>query len=59
MYDDLKGKTALVVGAGKRSGIGFGVVRELAASGTNLILADLGRLDGDNQVATGKSEIIR
>lgn len=55
MYADLKGKTALIVGAGKRSGIGYGLARELAANGTNLILADLGRIDENNQVATGTS----
>ncbi len=55
MYEDLKGKTALIVGAGKQSGIGYGVARELAANGTHLFIADLGRADGGNQAATGST----
>ena len=43
MYPDLKGKTALVTGSGKKSGIGYAIVRSLAASGTNVIIADLGQ----------------
>ena len=42
MYADLKGKTALVTGAGKETGIGYAIGRKLAASGMNIILADLG-----------------
>jgi hypothetical protein len=29
MLEDLKGKTALVTGAGKRTGIGFAIARKL------------------------------
>jgi len=43
MYDDLKGKTALVTGAGKKTGIGFAIAEKLAACGANVIIADLGR----------------
>ncbi len=42
MYDDLKGKTALITGSGKRSGIGFAIAEKLAARGSNIIIADLG-----------------
>jgi NAD(P)-dependent dehydrogenase (short-subunit alcohol dehydrogenase family) len=42
MYADLKGKTALVTGAGKKSGIGFGIAENLAANGCDVIVADLG-----------------
>jgi NAD(P)-dependent dehydrogenase (short-subunit alcohol dehydrogenase family) len=42
MFSDLKGKVAVVTGAGKRTGIGFGVARELAACGCRLVVADLG-----------------
>jgi NAD(P)-dependent dehydrogenase (short-subunit alcohol dehydrogenase family) len=42
MYTDLKGKTALITGAGKRSGIGFAVAARMAACGANIIIADLG-----------------
>lgn len=42
MFSDLKGKVAVVTGAGKRTGIGFGIARELAACGCRLVVADLG-----------------
>jgi len=37
----LKGKAALVTGSGKKNGIGYGIVRKLAESGANVIIADL------------------
>jgi NAD(P)-dependent dehydrogenase (short-subunit alcohol dehydrogenase family) len=57
MYADLKGKTALVTGAGKETGIGYAIGRKLAASGMNIILADLGREGADTgPVKTGTRE---
>ncbi len=54
MYEDLKEKTALVTGAGKKSGIGYAIARKLAQSGCNIIVADLGETGGDDQqVRTG------
>jgi len=41
MYDDLRGKTALVTGSGKKTGIGYAIARKLAGFGTNVIIADL------------------
>ena len=41
MTFDLKGKTAVVTGSGKKTGIGYGIVCRLAASGANVIIADL------------------
>ena len=41
MTADLKGKTALVTGSGKKAGIGYGIVRKLAECGVNVIIADL------------------
>ena len=57
MYNDLKGKTALVTGAGKKTGIGFGIAENLATNGCNLIVADLGT-EGRNGgvVAAGNVE---
>ncbi|MBU1207154.1 MAG: SDR family oxidoreductase [Proteobacteria bacterium] len=43
MYEDLKGKTALVTGAGKRTGIGFAIAEKMASCGANVIIADLGK----------------
>jgi NAD(P)-dependent dehydrogenase (short-subunit alcohol dehydrogenase family) len=42
LYDDLKGKTALITGSGKRSGIGYAIAEKLAVCGSNVIIADLG-----------------
>lgn len=41
MSADLKGKTALVTGSGKKAGIGYGIIHKLADCGANVILADL------------------
>ena len=54
MYEDLRDKTALVTGAGKKSGIGYAIARKLAESGCNIIVADLGDIGADDQqVSTG------
>lgn len=55
MMEDLRGKNALVTGAGKRTGIGFAMARKLASFGTNVILADLGKdtsKEGEVRTAT-------
>lgn len=44
MLKDLAGKTALITGAGKKTGIGFAIAQKLASLGTQVILADLGDL---------------
>jgi NAD(P)-dependent dehydrogenase (short-subunit alcohol dehydrogenase family) len=41
MTDDLKGKTAVVTGSGKKPGIGYAIARKLAACGANVVIADL------------------
>lgn len=40
MYDDLKGKTALVAGAARRHGLGFAIAHALARQGAAVCLAD-------------------
>ncbi len=56
MQDDLKGKNALIVGSGKRSGIGFGIAKKLAQCGVNTIIADLGDNPRDDiEVKTAKA----
>lgn len=42
IYKDLKGKTAIVTGAGKKTGIGYAISEKLASCGCNVIIADLG-----------------
>jgi NAD(P)-dependent dehydrogenase (short-subunit alcohol dehydrogenase family) len=42
MLTDLKGKTALITGSGKKTGMGYAMARRLASLGTNVIIADLG-----------------
>ena len=42
MNSNFKGKTAIITGSGKRSGIGYAIAEKLAACGSNIIIADLG-----------------
>ncbi len=42
-YNDLQGKTAIVTGSGKKTGIGYAIAEKLAACGCNIIIADLGK----------------
>jgi NAD(P)-dependent dehydrogenase (short-subunit alcohol dehydrogenase family) len=57
MYPDLKGKKALVTGAGKKSGIGYAIARKLAASGANIIIADLIKVkDNEQPLASGSHD---
>jgi NAD(P)-dependent dehydrogenase (short-subunit alcohol dehydrogenase family) len=41
MYQELKGKTALVTGGGKKNGIGYAVARKMAESGANIVITDI------------------
>lgn len=57
MYVDLAGKTALVTGSGKKTGIGFAIADSLASCGANIIIADLGtKGEQGDQVRTGTTE---
>jgi NAD(P)-dependent dehydrogenase (short-subunit alcohol dehydrogenase family) len=54
VFDDLNGKTAIVTGAGKRTGIGFGIAKELASCGVNVVVADMGKLGkGESAIPLG------
>lgn len=55
--EDLKGKTALITGSGKRTGIGYGIARKLASHGCNTVIADLGNYSkGESEIRTGNVE---
>ena len=43
IYKDLQGKTAMVTGSGKKTGIGYAIAENLASCGCNVIIADLGK----------------
>ncbi|WDP91338.1 MAG: SDR family oxidoreductase [Desulfobacter sp.] len=50
----LKGKTALVTGAGKKTGIGYAIAKKFAAMGANVVIADFGDAKGcEADVKTG------
>ncbi|MBN1381001.1 MAG: SDR family oxidoreductase [Deltaproteobacteria bacterium] len=55
MYEDLQGKTAVITGAGKKTGIGYGIAEKFASNGCRIIIADLGKSpepDADLKTAT-------
>jgi len=57
MYEDLKGKAAIVTGSGKKTGIGYGIARKLASCGVRVIIADLGKpVAPDDPLKTGTHE---
>jgi len=57
MHEDLNGKTAVVTGAGKKTGIGYAVAERLASCGCNVVIADLGRPpEVETPVRTGTRE---
>ena len=45
---DLKGKTAIVTGSGRKKGIGEAIAKNLAAHGCNVIISDIGVAKGEN-----------
>jgi NAD(P)-dependent dehydrogenase (short-subunit alcohol dehydrogenase family) len=48
LFTDLKNKTAMITGCGRRTGIGYAIAEKLALCGTHIILTDLGITSGDN-----------
>jgi NAD(P)-dependent dehydrogenase (short-subunit alcohol dehydrogenase family) len=60
MYKNLNGKTALVTGSGKKTGIGYAIARKLAACKADVIIADLGNTGtADNNLKTGASAAMK
>jgi NAD(P)-dependent dehydrogenase (short-subunit alcohol dehydrogenase family) len=56
VYPDLKGKTALITGAGKETGIGYGIARKLAQNGVAIVIADLIQAQNDGPMTTGDAD---
>ena len=57
MYEDLREKTALITGSGKRTGIGYAIAEKLASCGANVVVTDLGQPLGQTSgVRTGTQE---
>jgi len=52
VYHDLKGKNALITGAGKAAGIGYAIAKKLADCGVNVALADLAESEENNPLLT-------
>jgi NAD(P)-dependent dehydrogenase (short-subunit alcohol dehydrogenase family) len=51
-YPELKGKVALVTGAGRRKGLGEGIARRLVAEGCKVVITDIGHAKGAEMPAT-------
>jgi meso-butanediol dehydrogenase/(S,S)-butanediol dehydrogenase/diacetyl reductase len=51
-YPELKGKVALVTGAGRRKGLGEGIARRLVAEGCMVVVTDIGRAKGAEMPAS-------
>ena len=45
-YTELKGKVALVTGAGRRKGLGEAIARRLASEGCKVVVTDIGHAKG-------------
>jgi NAD(P)-dependent dehydrogenase (short-subunit alcohol dehydrogenase family) len=57
IYNDLIGKTAIVTGSGKKTGIGYGIAEKLASCGCHVIIADLGKVPSPTEpLKTATSE---
>jgi len=53
VYRDLKQKTAVVTGSGKKTGIGYAIAEKLASCGANVVIADLGTSSSGSTIRTG------
>jgi meso-butanediol dehydrogenase/(S,S)-butanediol dehydrogenase/diacetyl reductase len=51
-YPELKGKVALITGAGRRKGLGEAMARRLAAEGCKVVITDIGKARGPEMPVT-------
>ena len=56
MYTEFKGKTAMITGAGKDTGIGFGMAKKMASCGANVVMTDLGAPPENAPIEYGSME---
>ncbi len=56
MYDDLKGKVAIVTGAGRPNGLGQGMAKRFAREGCRLVISDIARPHADPEYGRGSWE---
>ena len=60
MYNEFRGTTVLITGAGKKNGIGYGMARKMASYGANLVLTDIGTPPIENApIAYGSMENLK
>lgn len=52
MYPDLRGKVAIITGAGRKAGLGAAMARRLAAEGCKVVISDIGRAEGPEMPAS-------
>ncbi len=57
MYKELAGQTALITGAGKRTGIGYAIAEKMASCGANVVITDLGGPE-DSDSETGPASTL-
>ncbi|MBN1883051.1 MAG: SDR family oxidoreductase [Deltaproteobacteria bacterium] len=57
MYSEMKGKTALITGAGKETGIGYTIAKRLADEGVTVVISDVCKdIGADNYARIGTKE---
>lgn len=56
MYDDLKGKVAIVTGAGRPNGLGQGMAKRFAREGCRVVITDVARTHADPEYGRGTWE---
>ncbi len=61
MYPELKGRVAVITGAGRRNGLGEAMAQRLAAEGCKVVLTDIGHSEGEHmpESAVGTDSEIR
>jgi NAD(P)-dependent dehydrogenase (short-subunit alcohol dehydrogenase family) len=57
-YPELKGKVALVTGAGRRKGLGEAIAKRLAIEGCKVVITDIGHAKGKEMPATAIGSVI-